>query len=168
LPDNGVRWHARLYPWLACTSTNSFTCSIFVCGSPVCIGCHPAPQPRRPVLKIKRQEPRDEPLTTATAALTTAIDAACACIAPTGRWTVSIAVNLYWGQLARLITACCVACRPAAPMLMLRRWRTATTWQPASHAARGYHGGWRDHQRRRPGRRLGTMKVARPAWLAGH
>ena len=62
--------------------------------------------------------------TTATAALTTAIDAACARIAPTWPLDRFIAVNPYWGQLARPITAAAaqLAGLAGSPMLMPRRW----------------------------------------------
>lgn len=64
-----------------------------------------------------------EPMATPSA-LNAAIDAACARIAPTWPLDRFIAVNPYWGQLARPITAAAaqLAGLAGSPMLMPRRW----------------------------------------------
>lgn len=63
-------------------------------------------------------------------AVQTAIDAACARIAPTWPLDRFIAVNPYWGQLARPITAAAaqLAALAGSPMLMPRSWMRAQ-WQ---------------------------------------
>ncbi len=67
--------------------------------------------------------PLNEPIV-ATSALNIAIDAACARIAPTWPLDRFIAVNPYWGQLARPIEAAAaqLAGLAGSPMLMPRRW----------------------------------------------
>ena len=74
--------------------------------------------------------PLTEPVTSAVTALQTAIDAACARIAPTWPLDRFIAVNPYWGQLERPIAAAAaqLAGLSGSPMLMPRRW-ILNQWQ---------------------------------------
>ena len=65
-----------------------------------------------------------EPIASVTATVQTAIDAACARIAPTWPLDRFIAVNPYWGQLERPIASAAaqLAGLSGSPMLMPRRW----------------------------------------------
>lgn len=77
-----------------------------------------------------------EPVATAPSALQTAIDTACARIAPTWPLDRFIAVNPYWGQLERPMSAAAaqLAVLSGSPMLMPRRWMQGQ-WQ-AGHIDR--------------------------------
>ena len=71
-----------------------------------------------------------EPVAPTVVAMQTAIDAACARIAPTWPLDRFIAVNPYWGQLERPIAAAAahLAGLSGSPMLMPRRWMLSQ-WQ---------------------------------------
>ncbi|MEO7107315.1 MAG: putative inorganic carbon transporter subunit DabA, partial [Rhodoferax sp.] len=71
-----------------------------------------------------------EPVTPNVTSVQTAIDAACARIAPTWPLDRFIAVNPYWGQLDRPIAAAAaqLAGLSGSPMLMPRSWMR-NQWQ---------------------------------------